>query len=273
MIAFLGLADSTTTFLILGLAVVFFVSNKVPVAIVALGVSLALWATGVLELDQSLSGFGDPTVLFIAGTFVVAAAVDSTGVTTWIGQKLLEQSGSGRAKLLVLIMVICALITALITPNASVAALIPAVVIVAMRSRQKPSALLMPMAFGAHAGALLALTGSPVNVLVARILAADYELNDQTESGVLFDRDRGAAEVVVPPRSPLVGTEVFPGMVTDSGELVVLAVRRRGDVLGPKPVTIAVGDVLVLRGSWEALATHITPEEVIRCWWSPTLRW
>ena len=318
MIAFLGLADSTTTFLILGLAVVFFVSNKVPVAIVALGVSLALWATGVLELDQSLSGFGDPTVLFIAGTFVVAAAVDSTGVTTWIGQKLLEQSGSGRAKLLVLIMVICALITALITPNASVAALIPAVVIVAMRSRQKPSALLMPMAFGAHAGALLALTGSPVNVLVAdaladagggrlgffefalagvpiligtvaicvylgpklvpdrtsryasadfsslaRILAADYELNDQTESGVLFDRDRGAAEVVVPPRSPLVGTEVFPGMVTDSGELVVLAVRRRGDVLGPKPVTIAVGDVLVLRGSWEALATHITPEEVL----------
>ena len=73
----------------------------------------------------------------------------------------------------------------------------------------------------------------------------------------------GRNEVVVPPRSPLVGTEVFPGMVTDSGELVVLAVRRRGDVLGPKPVTIAVGDVLVLRGSWEALATHITPEEVL----------
>ena len=30
-----------------------------------------------------------------------------------------------------------------------------------------PSQLLMPLAFGAHAGSLLALTGSPVNVIVS----------------------------------------------------------------------------------------------------------
>jgi len=60
------MADSTITFLILGAAVVVFISGKVPVAVAALGVAVSLWATGVLELDQALGGFGDPTVVFIA---------------------------------------------------------------------------------------------------------------------------------------------------------------------------------------------------------------
>ena len=162
-----AVAESTITYLVLLGAVVLFMSNRVPVALVAIGVSLSLWATGILDLDQALAGFGDPTVVFIAATFVVAEALDATGVTAWIGQQLLTRSGSGRAKVLVLVMVVCALVTALITPNASVAALIPAVVIIAVKTREASSQLLMPLAFGAHAGALLALTGSPVNVLVA----------------------------------------------------------------------------------------------------------
>ena len=60
------------TFVILGLAVVAFVSGRIPLAVTAIGVSLALWATGVLTLEQSLAGFGDPTVLFIASLFVVS---------------------------------------------------------------------------------------------------------------------------------------------------------------------------------------------------------
>lgn len=314
---FLGMAPSTTTFVILGLAVVLFVSGKVPVAIVALGVSLSLWATGILEIEEATAGFGDPTVLFIAGTFVVAEALDVTGVTTWLGGRLLAGASSGRARLLATIMVACALVTALITPNASVAALIPAVVLIAIRSGQLPSALLMPLAFGAHAGALLALTGSPVNVLVAdalvdagqrrlnffefalvglplllgtviicvllgprllpertsrtapvdftslaRTLTQAYDLGEEAD-GVLFDRTRGVAEVVIPPRSPLVGQEVYTGMVTDSGELVVLAVRRGSEELEAGRAELVVGDVLVVRGSWEALSTHLTPDEVL----------
>ena len=38
------------------------------------GAALSLWATGVLDLDQALAGFGDPTVLFIASLFVVSEA-------------------------------------------------------------------------------------------------------------------------------------------------------------------------------------------------------
>lgn len=60
------------TLSILVAAVLAFVSGRVPLAVVAVGVSLALWASGVLDLDQALAGFGDPTVLFIASLFVVS---------------------------------------------------------------------------------------------------------------------------------------------------------------------------------------------------------
>jgi hypothetical protein len=68
--------------------------------------------------------------------------------------------------LLLLTMLLVALLTALISVNGAVAALLPVVVVMAVRLKRAPSQLLMPLVFSAHAGSLLALTGTPVNVLV-----------------------------------------------------------------------------------------------------------
>jgi Na+/H+ antiporter NhaD/arsenite permease-like protein len=45
------------------------------------------------------------------------------------------------------------------------------IVVMAIRLGRAPSQLLMPLVFGAHAGSLLLLTGTPVNVLVVRGVA------------------------------------------------------------------------------------------------------
>ena len=80
------MTDTTITFLVLAAAIAVFVWDRLPVAIVAIGVALSLWATGVLDLNQALSGFGDPAVIFIASLFVVSEALDATGVTAWAGR-------------------------------------------------------------------------------------------------------------------------------------------------------------------------------------------
>lgn len=92
----------------------------------------------------------------------------ATGVTTWAGQKLIASAGEeSRSRLLVLTGLLVAFLTALISVNGAVAALLPVVVVMAVRLKRPPSQLLMPLVFSAHAGSLLALTGTPVNVLVA----------------------------------------------------------------------------------------------------------
>jgi Na+/H+ antiporter NhaD/arsenite permease-like protein len=128
------MSDETITFLILGALVVVFVWDRLPVAVVAVGVALSLWATDVLTLEQSLAGFGDPTVLFIASLFVVAEALDATGVTGWVGQQLTARSSSSMDRMLVLTMLVCALLTVFVTPNGAVAALVPVVVVMALRT-------------------------------------------------------------------------------------------------------------------------------------------
>ena len=391
------LSSTTTTFAILAGIVVLFVSNRVPVVLVAIGTALALYFTGVLNLEQSLRGFGDPAVIFIASLFVVSAGLDATGVTAWAGQHLIARAGQSRVRLLVLTMVLVALLTALISINGAVAALLPVVIVMAIRVGRSPSQLLMPLVFAAHSGSLLALTGTPVNVLVAeaaadaglapfgffsfaivgvplllgtiaivvlfgqrllpersgrtippdlsehaRTLVEQYRLDDgmfhlrvrsrspyvgsppavadltdyagltlvtilggdggplrraalaegdilivrgdaatvgslasdkllafRSEDAfagaadTLFNRSSGLAEVVIPPRSGMVGRPVFPGMVTPSGDLIILAVQRRGEDVGPDETVLAAGDTLLLQGTWKALDEHLDDPDVL----------
>lgn len=380
-------------------AIILFVWNRIPVIIVAMGVGLALYATGLVTLNQALSGFGDPAVMFIATLFVISAALDRTGVTAWAGQMLIRGAGEeSRTRLLVLIALLVALLTALISVNGAVAALLPVVMVMALRLRRKPSQLLMPLVFSAHAGSLLALTGTPVNVLVSEAaadagmraigffeftivgiplllgtiaitvlfgerllphragetmsvdfgrhattlveqyglqkglfrlrlratsplvgqqpsaldapswqglrlvaihdgesgdrlrretlaegdfllvsgdgeeaaqLAASHHLAFRLENSdvelrdSLFNRSSGLAEVMIPPRSEMIGQTAFQGMVTESGDLVVIAIQRGGMDAGVEPVTLQAGDTMLLQGSWKALDVRLADPQVL----------
>ena len=391
------------TGLIIAAAVVLFVWNRLPVVVIAMATALSLWATGVLTLGQALGGFGDPAVIFIASLFVLSSGLEVTGVTAWAGQLLIRFAGEeSRTRLLLLTMSLVALLTALISLNGAVAALLPVVVVIAVRLKRNASQLLMPMVFAAHAGSMLALTGTPVNVLVseaavdagvegfgffefalvgvpllagtmaiivlfgqrllperngaamppdfshhAKTLVEQYGLasglhrlrvratspyvgaapdsividprsdlqlvgiQDGETSGplrreviaegdhlllrgdaeaaaafaarmhlafredkaasdpedTLFNRQSGLAEIVVPPRSNLIGQRVFPGMVTESGNLIILAMQRAGiecsDTKAHGGAVLQAGDTLLLQGTWKALDVHLNDPDVL----------
>lgn len=301
------------TLVVLAVAVALFVWNKLPVGVVAIGVALALAVTGVLDYNQALAGFGDPVIVLIAALFVVSEGLDATGVTTWAGQQLVDRAGTNSRKLTLLVMLLVAVLAALISVNGAVAALLPMVVVLAVRIRQPASKMLIPLAFGAHAGSLLVLTGSPVSVLInefiadtgapavpffgfslvgipvlvgtvlivvllgprllptrtptsatrdlsthAMTLVTQYSLDDEAAG---ITRDYGLTEVLVAPRSDFIGEQVYPGMVTDSGELVIVAIQRGGEDLGP--TTLQAGDIMLLRGTWSALASNTNDPNVL----------
>jgi di/tricarboxylate transporter len=98
-------------------------------------------------------------------------------------------------------------------------------------------------------------------------LAADLVLSPADADGVkfesgLFTSASGLAEVIIPPRSTLIDKHFFPGMVTPSGNLVVLAIHRQGNALPPGE-PLQKGDVLLLQGTWDALETYIAPPEAL----------
>ncbi|WP_347266106.1 SLC13 family permease [Paracoccus sp. (in: a-proteobacteria)] len=390
------MGDIWTVFAIIAAIVVLFIWDRLPVIVVCIGAGLALWATGILTLNQAMAGFGDPAVIFIAALFVVSAGLEVSGVTAWAGQLLINQAGESRTRLIVLMMGFVGILSGLISVNGAVASLLPVVIVMAIRLGRSPSQLLMPLVFGAHAGSKLMLTGSPVNVLLleasenaggpgfsyfefalagvpavlgciaivvlfgekllphrtsetlppdlsrhAMTLVEQYRLSsdvhqlrvrgdsdfigiaraemssiindgltfvtlkDRTGQPIrsdkvtandmivvkgsadsaaalanahklslcedvstgqvrdqLFNRDSGLAEVLVPPRSPLIGRRFFPGMVTESGDLIVLAIQRQDQDLAPG-LPLAAGDTMLLQGTWNALDQRLHPAEVL----------
>lgn len=387
-----------STGLIIFATIALFAWNKLPVIAVACAAALTLWAAGLVTLEQALAGFGDRAVLFIASLFVVSAALEKTGVTAWAGQILIAQAGeNNRARLLVILMIVVGGLSAVISGSGAVAALMPVAVIAAARLGQSPAQLLMPIAFSAHAGANLLLTGAPKNFLVSEALEdaglkgfafaefayvglpllagtvliilffgkrllprqtgaklpADFSRHAQTlvehyglsdglfrlrvrrtsplvgmlpdeievgetgdvqvmavqaaasglpvrgrpitpddyllarggaqgvaelsarlhlairedspegEGTSAFNRRSGLAEVMIPPRSGLIGRSMYPGMATESGDLVVLAVQRGGEELDYAEPALKAGDTILLEGSWEALDLRLDDPDVL----------
>ena len=77
----------------------------------------------------------------------------------------------------------------------------------------------------------------------------------------LINRGTGVTEVVVPPRSRLVGEVTAPGRVVPGGPLVVLAVQRQGRNRGRTP--LQAGDLLLLEGPWAALDDLVGHDDVL----------
>ena len=288
------MSDISITFAIIVAIVVLFIWNPIPVVLVALGTALALYFTGVLTFTEALGGLGDPAVIFIASLFVVSAGLDATGVTAWAGQGLIARAGQSRVRLLVLMMTLVAVLTALISVNGAVAALLPVVVVMAIRLGRSPSQLLMPLVFAAHSGSLLALTGTPVNVLVSeaateaglppfgffsfaiagvplvfgtilivvlfgqrllperrgRTLPLDFSKHARTLVEQ-YRLDDGLFQLGLRGRSPYVGASPTAVDLTDYKGLTLVAIQS-GDGSGRlRRPTLAEGDILIVRGDAE----------------------
>jgi di/tricarboxylate transporter len=96
-----------------------------------------------------------------------------------------------------------------------------------------------------------------------KALALHEEESDTGIADTLFNRKSGLAEIVLPPRSAFIGQSMFPGMVTPSGDLLILAIQRGGQDLGPGEVELAAGDTMLLQGTWDALDRNLDDPEVL----------
>lgn len=163
-------SDATLTFLLLGLTIALFVSDRLRLDVVALMSLLTLTVSGLVPLEAALAGFSNPAVLMIAGLFVVGAALADTGIADWLGRRIERIAGQSEARVVAVTMLASALLSAFMSSTGTVAILLPVVGTLAKRRGIAPGRLLMPLAFAAHLGSNLLLISTPPNILVSDAL-------------------------------------------------------------------------------------------------------
>jgi di/tricarboxylate transporter len=177
-------------FAILGFTILGFLSGRLRLDVVAMLSLLALVLTGVLPVEAALSGFSDPLVLMIAALFVVGDGLFQTGVARAIGQLPARLAGDSEPRLVAVIMVLVALLSAVLSSTGTVAVFLPVVLGLAWGRDISPSKLLIPLSVAALLGGMLSLIGTAPNLVVSNYLVSvgreGFGMFDFTPVGIIM---------------------------------------------------------------------------------------
>jgi di/tricarboxylate transporter len=151
-------------------AIILFITEWLPIDLVALGLVIGLMISGILTPDQALAGFSNSIVITIAALFIVGGAVMETGLADNISSKLVRFAGKSRLRLLILIMGTVALLSGFMSDTGTVAVMAPAIISISRKKNINPSKLLIPLATGSLLGGAMTLIGTPPNLIVSDLL-------------------------------------------------------------------------------------------------------
>ncbi len=157
------------TLIIAGAAIVLLLTERLRADLVALLVVVALGTTGVLTTEETFSGFSRSAVITLLAIFILAAALERTGVTRRVGDLLVRVAGESERRLVVAVMLSGAFLSLFMNNIAAAAVLLPPVSGAAQRSGVNPSRLLMPLAFGTILGGMATLL-TTTNIVVSSLL-------------------------------------------------------------------------------------------------------
>lgn len=158
------------TLSLLGVCVFFFVINKPRMDVVALLAILALPLFGILSLEETFSGFSDPSVILIGLMFVIGEGLVRTGVSNDVGAWILKKSGGSEKKLIVFMMLAVTLIGSVMSSTGIVALFIPIMLGIASRMDISPAKLMMPLSFAGLISGMMSLVATPPNMVVNSVL-------------------------------------------------------------------------------------------------------
>ena len=158
------MSDATITILFLLFAIIFFVSEIIPLAITAMLLSVGLALTGVLPAKDAFAGFVDSNVLLFMAMFIIGAAIFETGMAKRIGGYV-TRFAKTESHLIIALMLITGLMSGLLSNTGTAAVLIPMVLGIAQKTGFNKKRLLLPLVIAAAMGGNLSLICAPGNLI------------------------------------------------------------------------------------------------------------
>ncbi|MCL2227889.1 MAG: SLC13 family permease, partial [Oscillospiraceae bacterium] len=117
--------SSTIALIIIGVMVVLYISELLPIATTSILACLALAVFGVIPFSAALGGFGRDVVFLIVGMVIVGDALFETGVAELVGRKIISLVGTNERKYIGVLSLVIIPISAFLSNTATVATTLP----------------------------------------------------------------------------------------------------------------------------------------------------
>ncbi len=179
--------EAWITLLTITLAAILLVSERLRPDVIGILVALTLGITGVITAEQAVSGFSQSAVITILSVFILSEGLERTGVTAWLGSRILQLAGPRERRLIGALTLTSAGLSTFMNSIAAAAILVPPAMGISRRAQIRPSRLLLPLAYGALLGGTATLL-TTANIIVSTTLGqagyAPYGLLDFLPIGV-----------------------------------------------------------------------------------------
>jgi di/tricarboxylate transporter len=164
--------DEWITIGVLTAMVVSLALDLVPATYGVFGAMVAVMVLGVVEPEQALAGFSTTAPIAIAALYVVAGAVEKTGLLQPVVDTVMADRGGHRTRLARLVGPTAGA-SAVLANTPIVAMMVPAVTNWADRRSQPRSKYLIPLSYASILGGVVTVIGTSTNLLVSSILDRD----------------------------------------------------------------------------------------------------
>jgi di/tricarboxylate transporter len=264
-------------------AMVLFSWGKYRVDVVAICILVALFTLRLIEPEQVVYGLANKATVTVAAMFVISAGLMRTGLVEWAARRLDSIAGKTHIRLMLVIGLTAAFLSAFIINAAIVAIFIPVAIVLSRSRKIAPSRILIPLSFASQFGGVCTLVGTSTNLIVNSIVI-EHGLEPfgffeffplgiaMVGAGMVYlvavghwllpvrkgeadqiDRYRLAdyfAELQAGEKSPLLGKYwEETGVTADTKVDLVNFFRGDKAVSHPRRTRIRVGDVLLLHGN------------------------
>lgn len=153
-------------FAIIGVSVLLFVTEIMPIDKIAFFIIVALLALNLISPEESISGFSNPATITVLMLMIIAIGLEDNGVIKLLSDNIKRLSALPFFLMLPVFMLISAIISAFISTTAVVIIFIKIITQLSEKYNLSASKLLMPISFAGILGGSCTLMGTSTNLLV-----------------------------------------------------------------------------------------------------------
>lgn len=154
---------------VLLLAVYLFITEKLPVDLVALLVMALLLVSSIVTPSEGLAGFSNSATITVGAMFILSAGLFRTGAVNFLGDLVNVLFKRNFWIAMFVVMLLVGVLSAFINNTPVIAIFLPILLGVARETRISASKILMPISFASMFGGVCTLIGTSTNILVSSI--------------------------------------------------------------------------------------------------------
>lgn len=152
---------------ILILTLYLFITEKIAVALTAVGLMACLTVFQILTPRESVAGLAHPAVVTVGAMFIISKGLVRTGAVEHIARRITKSAGGNQTLAMILILVSVAVASAFINNTPVVVLFIPVIMTMCCEFDLSPSKFLIPVSYASILAGTSTLIGTSTNIIIS----------------------------------------------------------------------------------------------------------